>query len=170
MCHADKNIDRKDGFMIKYEKMSREHMDGLIEVEEQCFNSGFARQTFEKEFENKIAIYVSALEGEMIVGYAGLWNICGEADIMHIGVRKDFRRRGIAYGMLGWLIEMCREQKVFAINLEVRKSNEAARALYRKLGFEEIGMRKNYYDGTEDAVLMKLDLEKDDKENEDTCN
>ena len=106
--------------MIEYVRMCREHIDGMIEVEEQCFNSGFARQTFEKELENKIAIYVVALNGNTVAGYAGMWNICGEADIMHVGVHKDFRRQGIASGMLEKLIEIGEKEGVFAVNLEVR--------------------------------------------------
>ena len=146
--------------MIEYMRMCREHIDGMIEIEKQCFDSGFARQTFEKELENKIAIYVVALKNGVIAGYAGLWNICGEADIMHVGVGKEFRRQGIAFEMLKRLIEICNEESVYEVNLEVRKSNDAAQKLYEKLGFERVGLRKNYYEGTEDAVLMKLDLEK----------
>lgn len=163
LCQADKSVGGKDEYMIEYVEMSREHMDGLIEIEEQCFNSGFAKQTFEKELENKISMYVTAVENKKVLGYAGLWNICGEADIMHVGVHKGFRRMGLAYGMLNRLIELCKENEIFAINLEVRKSNLAAQGLYKKLGFEEVGLRKKYYDNTEDAVLMKLDLEKDDE-------
>ena len=144
--------------MIKYVKMCERHIDGMIEIEEQCFSSGFARKTFEKELQNKLSVYVVAEEDEKVIGYAGLWNICGEADIMNVGVHRDFRRRGVAYEMIKYLIELAEEDGAFAVNLEVRKSNSAARALYKKLGFYEIGIREKYYDGKEDAVLMKLDV------------
>ncbi len=170
MCNADKSIDRIDEYMIEYVKMSREHIDGLVKVEEQCFNSGFARQTFEKELENKLSTYVVALKDAQVVGYAGLWNICGEADIMNVGVCPDFRRMGIARGMLKKLIELCGGMQVFSINLEVRKSNYAAQKLYKKMGFEEVGIRPKYYENTEDAVLMKFDFKKEGNEDEDTCN
>ena len=81
--------------MIEYIPMQRRHIDGLVEIEEQCFNSGFARKTFEKELENKIAAYFVAESDEMPVGYAGLWNICGIADVIDVAVHKDFRRQGI---------------------------------------------------------------------------
>lgn len=144
--------------MIEYVKMNRCHIEGMVEVEEQCFASGFARKTFEKELENKIAVYVVAEETGKVLGYAGLWNICGSADIMNVGVRRDSRRCGIGTEMLKRLIEICRSDGVFEINLEVRTSNTAARRLYFELGFEEVGLRKGYYDGTEDAVLMKRTL------------
>ena len=162
MCTANKESDREDDVMIRYIEMESAHIDGLVKVEEECFNSGFARQTFERELENKIAIYVVALDGDDIIGYAGLWDICGEADIMHVGVLKERRRCGIAFEMLKALIELCKQRGVFAVNLEVRKSNDAAQRLYEKLNFERVGLRKNYYDGKEDAVLMKLELEKEE--------
>lgn len=144
--------------MIEYVKMNCCHIEGMIEVEEECFASGFARQTFEKELENKISVYVVAEEQGRVLGYAGLWNICGSADIMNVGVRKDFRRCGIGTKMLKRLIEISLDDGVFEINLEVRIGNTAARRLYSELGFEEVGVRKRYYDGIEDAVLMKLTL------------
>lgn len=148
--------------------MKPEHIDGLVKVEEECFASGFGRQTFEKELENKIAVYVTAVSDGRVCGYAGLWNICGEADIMNVGVARDMRRRGIAEGMLRRLMKICAERGIYEVNLEVRESNAAARALYKKLGFEKVGLRRGYYGGKEDAVLMKRAvLEEDTDEN--TC-
>ncbi len=153
--------------MIEYEMMNGEAIDGMVEIEEQCFNSGFARQTFEKELENKLSLYVVAKEDEKVLGYAGVWNICGEADIMNVGVHKEFRRCKIATNMLKVLIEKCREAGVRAFNLEVRKSNMKARRLYLSLGFVEVGLREKYYNGIEDAVLMRLEFTEDAHEN--TC-
>ncbi len=142
--------------MIRYVPMNEKHIDGMVEIEKQCFDSGFAQKTFEKELESKFAIYVVAEDDEKVLGYAGLWDVCGEADIINVGVHKDFRRRKIAYSMIEKLIEICRERNVSVINLEVRTSNIAARELYKKLGFSEFGIRKKYYDGKEDAVLMRF--------------
>lgn len=147
--------------MIEYVAMEPEHIEGLIKVEEECFNSGYARNTFEKELQNKLAHYVVALYDGVVVGYAGLWNMCGSADIMNVGVSPSFRKKGIGEGLLGKLEEYCIGQKVFEINLEVRESNDPARCLYRKKGYEEIAVRKGYYDGKEDAVIMKKILMED---------
>ncbi|MBQ9757646.1 MAG: ribosomal protein S18-alanine N-acetyltransferase [Clostridia bacterium] len=153
--------------MIEYVPMKREHLEGLVGVEEQCFNSGFARATFQKEFENKIATYFVAVEDEKVLGYAGLWNICGAADIIDVAVHKDFRRRGIAQNLISCLIEFCNKEKIFEINLEVRVSNIAAISLYEKMGFVQNGLRKNYYENHEDAYLMQRKFEEEN--NEDTC-
>lgn len=155
--------------MIEYERMKPCHIDGMTEIEKQCFDSGFARKTFERELENRIAAYIVATEHGRVVGYVGAWNICGTVDIMNVGVGCGFRRRGIASELLRHLIEVCREDGAEEINLEVRKSNFAARSLYEKLGFSECGLRRGYYDGKEDAVLMKC-VVVEDKADENTCN
>ena len=147
--------------MIEYISMGPEHIDGLAKVEEECFNSGYGRNTFEKELENKLAFYVVATEDAEVLGYAGMWNMCGSADIMNVGVRPIHRRRGIAEGMLERLEEYCRDNDVFEINLEVRVGNNPARMLYKKMGYEEIAVRKGYYDGKEDAVIMKKVLKEE---------
>ena len=152
--------------MIEFVPMEKCHIPELVEVEKQCFNSGFAKATFEKELENKIAVYFVAIENDQVLGYIGLWNICQTAEIMDVAVCKDHRRRGIGEGLILKMLEECKKLGIFEINLEVRKSNFAARALYKKMGFIENGIRKKYYDNTEDAILMQ----KGECTNEDTCN
>lgn len=140
--------------MIEIVPMQRQHLDGLVKVEEEAFNSGYARKTFEKEFENKIAIYLVAILDNRVVGYIGVWNICGAADVIDIAVLKAFRRQGIGRMLIEEMTKVCRQKDVFEINLEVRVSNLAARELYKKVGFVENGLRKKYYENTEDAILM----------------
>ncbi len=155
--------------MIEFVPMKKHHINGMVMLEEQCFNTGFAAKTFEKELENKIAIYFVAVKGDEILGYAGLWNVCGSAEIIEIAVHKESRRQGIASGLLSALANECIKQNVLEINLEVRESNNAARNLYKKHGFVENGLRKRYYDNTEDAILMQKQLRKGEN-NENSCN
>jgi ribosomal-protein-alanine N-acetyltransferase len=97
---------------------------------------------------------------ESIVGYCIISVAAGEAHIMNISVNPRFQRQGAGRRMLEHLIEYARPraEKVF---LEVRPSNPGAIDLYRKTGFREIGIRKNYYpakNGKEDAIMFELDL------------
>ncbi len=155
--------------MIEIVPMNRSHIDGMVVVEEQCFNSGYARKTFEKEIENKIAIYFAAVKEEKVVGYVGLWDICGTAEIIDVAVHRDYRRQGVAKRLLEAMIGECENRGIFEVNLEVRESNFAARELYRKLGFLENGLRKKYYENKETAILMQKKLLKGEAD-EDTCN
>ena len=80
-----------------------------------------------------------------------------EWDLENIVVAEEFQRRGVATRLLREFVDHARAKNANAIFLEVRQSNESARALYRKLGFVETGSRKGYYvTPPEDAVLYRL--------------
>ncbi len=90
-----------------------------------------------------------------IVGLVGIWTPVDQAHIMVIASRPSERRQGV--GELLTIATLCEAAKIGATNvtLEVRKSNDAAKTLYRKYGFSEIGVRRRYYsDNHEDAVIM----------------
>ncbi len=91
----------------------------------------------------------------MLVGFVGLWYQAGDAHIVSIAVREEYRRRGLGELMLIGAVEMAVRRGQQVVTLEVRKSNESAQALYRKYGFEQSGLRRSYYaDNHEDAVIM----------------
>ena len=100
-----------------------------------------------------------AIGPSAIRGYAGFWYDGEDAEIMTIGVAKAHQRQGIAAAMLACLVGKAREQGARRMLLEVRVDNEPALALYRRFGFERMGLRKRYYqpEGI-DAYTMSLDL------------
>jgi [ribosomal protein S18]-alanine N-acetyltransferase len=82
-----------------------------------------------------------------------------EWELENIVVAETFRRSGVGLRLLGEFIEHVRAENGASIFLEVRESNQSARGLYRKIGFEETGVRKGYYpDTAEDAILCRLSL------------
>lgn len=92
---------------------------------------------------------------ERLLGFAGLWLMVGEAHVVTIAVREAFRRMGIGERLLIACIETALELDQEVVTLEVRKSNDAAIAMYAKYGFERAGVRPRYYtDNREDAVIM----------------
>jgi ribosomal-protein-alanine N-acetyltransferase len=92
---------------------------------------------------------------QAILGYASMWLMIDEAHLTSIAVRETHRRQGIGELLLIFVIELSIQVNAEVVTLEVRSSNLAAQALYRKYGFAEVGIRRNYYseDG-EDAVIM----------------
>lgn len=101
--------------------------------------------------------YVVASEGPRIVGFAGSIVMVDDLHITNIAVDPAFRRRGIAIELMVSLIEYARGADVNGVTLEVRASNDAALALYRRFGFAPEGVRKGYYqEPTEDALLLWL--------------
>ena len=107
--------------------------------------------------------YVFVVEEEAgtsgIVGFLAARKIDAEWELENIAVADKVRRKGLGSRLLGGLISYARSASGAAIFLEVRESNQSARALYLKLGFQETGVRKNYYPNpAEDAILYRLAL------------
>ena len=97
----------------------------------------------------------SAIEDGRVIGYIIGTKIPPESEIYRIAVRKDKRQRGIGYRLLSYALKTERGSGVETVFLEVRESNTPARALYKAYGFNEIGVRKNYYQKpTENAIVM----------------
>ncbi len=94
---------------------------------------------------------------QRIVGIIGFWIMAGEAHISTIGVRQAYRRQGIGELLLISAIELAQILQAHVITLEVRASNSVAQALYEKLGFNKVGVRRGYYKDREDAVIMTTD-------------
>ena len=93
-------------------------------------------------------------EPDFIGGFAGLWFVLDEAHVVIIASRPSERRRGIGELLLIACLELALQRNSRIVSLEVRASNNAARSLYRKYGFQDAGVRKRYYSGVEDAIIM----------------
>lgn len=92
---------------------------------------------------------------ELLVGYVGVWYMAGEAHIVSIAVREPYRRKGLGELLLIGAVEMAMRRDCQCVTLEARVSNDAAKTLYAKYGFSEVGLRRRYYsDNGEDAVIM----------------
>ncbi len=132
------------------------HVDGVAEVDRLSFALPWSRDSFEAEVsQNDFARYVVAVSDDQVIGYAGVWIIAGEGQITNIAVHPDFRGMGAACKMLEALIDICIAESVRDMTLEVRVSNTPAINLYKKYGFAEEGIRKQFYeDNKEDALIM----------------
>ena len=106
-------------------------------------------------------IWVVRLEpGAQPAGFALIWHAADEVHLLDLAVDPDARRRGVARALVGRVLTYARENQARLVLLEVRQSNDAARALYRSAGFSENGVRRGYYsDNGEDAVEMCVELE-----------
>lgn len=142
-----------------YREMNIGDAKQLAELEKTCFSTPWSEQSFIDEAENGMAHYMVACDGDRIIGYIGFWQVIDEGHITNIAVAPDKRRQKVASRLILKTIHNAREMKLQLLTLEVRKSNFAARSLYREFGFEPLGERKNYYHlPTENAVIMTLML------------
>ena len=139
--------------------MEEKHISQVAEIEKMCFSTPWSENSLREELANDVARFFVFTEGDEVLGYAGMHSLSGECYIDNIAVNPSHRRQKIGYCLTEKLIETAMSEKAEFITLEVRKSNEAAISLYEKLGFENVGVRKNFYDKpTEDAVIMTKTL------------
>lgn len=124
-------------------------------IEKQSFALPWSKYEIEKTFLAGNNLFcIATIQGE-VVGYIGMLMVLDEGNIINIAVKSDFRRCGIAKGLLVFLIAEAKKEEVKHITLEVRQSNAIAIKMYESLGFEAVGIRKNFYERpTENAVIM----------------
>jgi len=129
----------------------------MLHIERQSFPDPWTEQMFADELQ--YYDYFGAFDGERLVGYIGFSYVLDEGEIRNIAVDPEFRRVSIATQLLEIAEHLARSQSVSAISLEVRESNIAAIALYKRCGYEVLGIRPNYYRApSENAVIMKLEV------------
>ena len=142
------------------ETMNPSHVAQIARLEKICFSDPWSENSIASELENKLAFWLVAVEGDTVAGYIGSQTVMEETDMMNVAVHPDFRRRGIAKALVNGLVEELKAMGSRCLTLEVRASNAPAIALYEKLGFSEIGRRKNYYrNPREDALILRKEWE-----------
>ncbi len=131
-------------------------VDAVLAVERSAFAAGWPLTAFQNELtQNKMARYIVLEEGGKVTGFGGLWLMLDEAHVVTVAVRPERRRQGLGSLVVHGLLAVAESTGMHAATLECRVSNDAARALYGRYGFYEVGLRRKYYaDNEEDAVIM----------------
>ena len=141
---------------MKIENMTADHVAAVARLEAVCFADPWSERSVASEVNNPLSLWLVALEGDCVVGYIGSQTVLDESDMMNVAVHPDHRRRGVAEALVLALCEALKQRGSGCLTLEVRASNEPAKALYGKLGFELAGRRPNYYrNPREDALILR---------------
>lgn len=145
---------------LRIRKMTVDDLNQVYEIEKQSFPNPWTKQSFLQELtQNKFATYFIIEYEKKIAGYCGLWVVMEDAQITNIAVLPNFRGEKLGEKLLSYVKDYAKQAGAHHISLEVRVSNYIAQNLYKKLGFEVIGVRKNYYtDNQEDAFIMWVKL------------
>lgn len=144
---------------MKITNMTIDHVSQVAALEAVCFRDPWSEKSVASELTNPLSAWLVALEGETVVGYIGSQTVMDESDMMNVAVHPEHRRKGIAEALIVALAQLLRDGGSNSLTLEVRASNAPAIALYEKLGFLQIGLRKNYYrNPKEDALILRKDL------------
>ena len=142
------------------ENMTADRVSQVAELEKLCFSDPWSENSVASELMNPLSYWLVALDGDRLLGYVGSQTVVGETDMMNIAVHPEYRRRGVAEKLILALVEGLKGMESHCLTLEVRASNVPAIALYEKLGFAQVGLRKNYYrNPTEDALILRKEWE-----------
>jgi ribosomal-protein-alanine N-acetyltransferase len=142
--------------------MEERDLLSVLEIERLSFPNPWHETTFRGEIQHRpisFPLVIVHASLNRVIGYIIFWLIGGDAQVNNIAVHPDFRRLGIAEHVLREVIEMVKWRGGGFISLEVRPSNTAALALYKKTGFRMLGVRRGYYTHpAEDAFVLGLAL------------
>ena len=142
--------------MIEIIKMNEGHVAPIAQLEKLCFSDPWSENSIASELTSRLSHWLVAVENGQVVGYIGSQSVLGESDMMNVAVHPDHRRRGIAEMLVNALSSDLKDRSNVCLTLEVRASNAPAIALYEKLGFTQVGLRKNYYrNPKEDARILR---------------
>ncbi len=144
-------------------KATYAHLDAIMDIERASFTDPWSRGGVEAYLQGGCGEILAAVEDGTVAGFAIYLVAADEGELLSLAVRGDLRRRGTGGALLREVLRRAGERGAEKIFLEVRKSNLAARALYKSAGFAVCGERRGYYqDPTEDAILMDRELGADE--------
>jgi ribosomal-protein-alanine N-acetyltransferase len=154
-------IDGQDRFFIR--RMKEGDLPAVRTIEALSFSNPWSDDTFRGEIQNtpvSFPLVVVRRPGDEVVGYIVFWLIRNDVQVNNIAVHPGCRGLGLGEALMRFAIAKVRAAGAEFMTLEVRQSNTAALALYKKLGFEILGTRKGYYTKPdEDAYMMGLALD-----------
>lgn len=140
--------------------MTIEDIPAIVEIEKECFSLPWSEKSFAESIVREDTIFLVCEETDgTLMGYIGMYVSFGEASITNVAVASQFRKKGCGKQLVIAAKTAAKEAGAEAILLEVRVSNEPAISLYKKQGFENLGIRKKFYEHpVEDAIIMKVGI------------
>lgn len=144
-----------------YPAVAESDLSDILKIEKQSFSTPWSEKSFQMSLDNPITHAIVKMRDGKVAGYAFYSLLFEDGELYNIAVDPALRGLGLGNELLSAVTTDCKNRGAEILRLEVRQNNLPARALYRKFGFLEEGIRKNYYQNpTEDAILMHLPLVK----------
>jgi len=144
---------------IQIRKMDLSDIPYVYNEELKIFGKSLGEKTLYNEIMyNDMSRYFIVLVDNKRAGYVGSWLTLPNAEILNLFVSEDYRGLGIGAQLMDKVIEVCNENDIENLTLEVRMSNKYAIKLYKEIGFKKVSVRKKYYENGEDALLLVLEL------------
>ena len=144
---------------IKISKMNVSDLELIKDFLISDFDDFWSYNVFKSELLNPSSEYIVAKLNDDIAGFGGIWKSVDDIHITNIVVRKNLRNQNIGSIILSNLIEIAKKSKdKNSLTLEVNTNNIPAQKLYEKFGFKKVGIRKKYYNNTDDALILTKEL------------
>lgn len=141
--------------MINIRVMKETDLDSVAAIEKEIFSLPWSKNAFAQSLNIENTLYVVAEDNGEIKGYCGMYLSITEGNITNVAVSPAYRRHQAAYNMLSYILKLAKEKGITDAFLEVRETNVPAIRLYEKLGFQEAGIRKKFYEKpVENALIM----------------
>lgn len=144
---------------IRVRSAGERDLKEIYKIENASFNSPWTLDFFKHELNNPASFFYILEIQDKLVGYVIFWIFKDESHIANIAIHPEFRKMGYGEQLLNWVFDFCRERSVASVSLEVSEVNEAARQLYSKMGFKNVGRRAKYYENNFDALILTKILE-----------
>ena len=146
--------------MMRIENMTKAHVAEVAALEASCFSVPWSAQQLCQSLKISGAHAIALFKGDSVIGYAMQVLVADTSELLRIAVDPIHTRKGYGRALTIQIVDHARTSGCKHIFLEVRSTNSAALALYASLGFEQISLRKGYYNSpADDAVIMRLQLD-----------
>ena len=140
-------------------KMNESHVAQIAALERECFSDPWSEASIASELHSEWSLWLVDEEDGQVVAYVGSQSAPPDADVMNVAVAPHHRRQGRGEALMLALMDALRALNRESLSLEVRQSNAPALALYRRLGFVQVGKRPKYYHNPiEDALILRKEL------------
>ncbi|UQZ88516.1 ribosomal-protein-alanine N-acetyltransferase [Deltaproteobacteria bacterium Smac51] len=156
MTSGDDAIKGKSPYTLV--RLKESDLLAVMALEQACFVQPWTRDNFLGELRRKVTVAMGLRYDGMLVAQCFFWLISPEIHLLNVAVAPRFRGLGLARRLLTVMFSIGRKAGVKTVFLEARPSNLSAIGLYKSLGFEVAGVRPDYYEDGEDAVLMTLEM------------
>jgi len=148
-------MNEPSGFCMR--NLRESDLPALLEIERSCFWDPWPAMWFRRPIRARDFCW-GVCDGNRLVGYL---IACREDETLHIAnlaIDPDYRNQGAATSLIKRIVQAATDERFKDIYLEVRRSNEEAIRLYERFGFKVTGVEENYYEGQEDALIMRITI------------
>lgn len=137
-------------------KMLEKDLERVAAIEREIFSDPWSINAFKSDLKNEMAHPLVVELDDTVIGYSSIYIVAGEIQIGNFAVASGYRMRGIGRKLMNEIMTIAADNNCDTIFLEVRESNEPAKALYSSFGFKTAGIRKNYYSNPRESALIMV--------------